>query len=161
MWRCFIQFAFGCATMSVVLAGSAHTPALKAAVSSFRETESPEKLRERAEAAKGGERAKLYMRAAEKTVEEANAKFTAGEIEQAHGQVKQAVSDADRATDAARTSGKRLKNTELELRKLVRRLTDIERTLAVDDRGPVHESIEHLQELNRSLLDRMFGRGGK
>ena len=161
MWRCFIQFACGCAAMSLALAASAHTSPLTAAISSSSQSESPEKLRERAEGAKGGERAKLYMRAAEKTVEEANAKFTAGEVEQAHGQVKQAVSDADRATDAARSSGKRLKNTELELRKLVRRLTDIERTLAVDDRGPVHEGIEHLQELNRLLLDRMFGRGGR
>ena len=144
-----------------MLAASAHVPSLAAATTASRESESPEKLRERAEAAKGGERAKLYMRAAEETVEEANGKFDSGDVEQAHGQVKQAVGDADRATEAARSSGKRLKNTELELRKLVRRLSDIERTLAVDDRGPVHQGIERLQELDRSLLDRMFGRGGK
>jgi hypothetical protein len=149
------------ACLSLTLAMLAGLAPLSLPPVTAKETESLDKLRERAEAAKGGDRAKLYMRAAERGVEEANHNFDAGSIGQAQGQVKQAVSDADRAAEAARTSGKRLKNTELDLRKLVRRLSDIERTLSVDDRPPVHEGVERLQELDRALLDRMFGRGGK
>ena len=152
-----IQFA----CLSLMLAMVTGLGPLSMQPAAAKETESLEKLRERAEAAKGGDRAKLFMQAAERGVEEANHNFESGSVEQGQGQIKQAVSDADEATDAARTSGKRLKKTELDLRKLVRRLSDIERTLSVDDRPPVHEAVERLQELDRALLDRMFGRGGK
>jgi hypothetical protein len=125
------------------------------------EETSLEQLRQRAQAASGGDRAKLFTELSRQEMETANQYFTTGEVAKAQEQVKQSEADAEKGADAALTSDKRLKQTEIELRKLQKRTEDIRHTLSVDDRPALQAVEDKLEELRRSLLQKMFGGKGK
>ncbi|HZQ90916.1 MAG TPA: hypothetical protein VFA60_03900 [Terriglobales bacterium] len=125
------------------------------------QAESVEKLKQRAEAATGGTRARLFVEVARLEIEEANQHFTDGDVDKAHARVKDAVTDAEKGADAARISGKRLKDTEIDLRKLQRRTEDIRRSLALEDRPALQSMVERLEALRQQLLDKMFGHDNK
>ncbi len=118
-------------------------------------------LRERAEAAEGKKRAQLFMELAEQRVDRARRLFADGKTEEAHDAVQQAVADAEEAGEAARKSRKRLKQTEIAVRQMARRLTDLGAGLPFEDREPVETSVQKLEEVRRLLLDEMFGKKKK
>ena len=49
-----------------------------------------------------------------------------------------------------------MKQTEIAMRKMSRRLEAIRKTLEVDDRPPVGEAIQKLESARSELLNRMF-----
>ena len=118
-----------------------------------------DELKARAEAASGGDRAKLCAQMAQEEVELANQHFTDGNVEMGHAAVQDAVAYAEKARDAAIGSRKHLKKTELSIGKTARRLSDISRTLALDDRPIVEQAVKRLEHIQDQLLDAMFGEG--
>ena len=126
---------------SIALAASEPLPALKA----------------RADAAHGGEQAKLCLEYAHRILEDANALFTNGDVDKAQREIDEVVEYGRKAADAASSSGKHLKQTEIDLRKLSKRLHDIAATLAVEDRPPLQKAVEDLEQVRSDLLARMFG----
>ena len=62
-----------------------------------------------------------------------------------------------KAADAASSSGKHLKETEIKLRKLADRMHDIGETLAFEDRQPVRQAVEQLQQIRSDLMVKMWG----
>ena len=126
---------------SIALAASEPLPALKA----------------RADAAHGGEQAKLCLEYAHRILEDANALFTNGDVDRAQREIDEVVEYGRKAADAASSSGKHLKQTEIDLRKLSKRLHDIAATLAVEDRPPLQKAVEDLEQVRSDLLARMFG----
>jgi hypothetical protein len=114
-------------------------------------------LKGRADAAHGGEQAKLCLEYAHRLLEDANALFTSGDVEKAQQEVAEVVGYGRKAADAASSSGKHLKQTEIELRKLSKRLHDIAETLAVEDRPPVLKAVDDIEQIRSDLLARMFG----
>ncbi len=108
---------------SIALASNESLPALKA----------------RADAAHGGEQAKLSLEYAKRELEDANTLYTNGDVDKAQSEVGEVVDYAHKAADAASSSGKHLKQTEIELRKLAKRMHDIAETLAVDEPPAVEE----------------------
>ena len=118
-----------------------------------------EQLKAKAAAASGGDRAILYARVARGEVEVANQHFTDGNVDRGHASVRQAVAYARKAGDAASRSKKKLKETEMSLRRTARRLSDIGGTLAVDDRPAVEQAVTEIQSIEDQLLKVMFGEG--
>lgn len=116
-----------------------------------------EELKAKAAASSGGEQAVLYARVAREEVELANQHFTDGNVNQGHAAVREAVAYAEKAGDAARGSKKKLKQTEMSLRRTARRLSDIGKTLAVDDRPAVEQAVKEFQHIEDQLLEAMFG----
>ena len=116
-------------------------------------------LKARAAAASGGDQAKLCAQVAQEDVELANQRFTDGDVDQGHAAVRDAVTYAEKARDAARTSKKKLKQTEIAIGKAARRLNDISKTLAIDDRPAVEQAVKELQHIQDQLLDAMFSEG--
>jgi len=116
-------------------------------------------LKERAERADAGNRGKLYAELARETIEEANREFTKGEVEKGQARVQEAVGDADKALEAARASNKKLKDIEITIRKAAKRLDDVRKTLAFEDRAPLDKAVRHLEEIRTQLLAQMFGQG--
>ena len=84
--------------------------------------ESASQLKAHADAAEGGEKAKLCLQYARHQLEDANALFNQGEVEKAQAGVREVVDYAHKAADAASSSGHHLKQTEIELRKLSTRM---------------------------------------
>ena len=114
-------------------------------------------LKTRADAAHGGEQAKLCLEYAHRLLEDANALFTNGDVDKGQGEVGEVVEYSRKAADAASTSGKHLKQTEIDLRKLAKRMKDIAATLAVEDRPPLLKAVDDIEQIRADLLTRMFG----
>jgi predicted MarR family transcription regulator len=114
-------------------------------------------LKARADAARGGERAVLSLEYAHQQLEDANALYTQGDVEKAEAAIREVVDYSHKAADAASTSGKRLKQTEIDLRKLEHRMRDIGQSLNIDDRPPVEKAVQELEQVRADLLARMFG----
>jgi len=116
-------------------------------------------LLKRAESAPMGDRPALYIDIAERQLKAADDLYNAGKVDDARGAVKDVVSCSEKAHDAAVQSGKRLKPTEIAVRKMSAKLRDIKRTLNFDDQPPVQTATERLQSLADDLLSHMFGKG--
>src|ERR1035441_3428305 len=141
-------------------------------------------LKTRADAAQGGEQAKLCLEYAHRLLEDANTLFTNGDVDKAQHEVGEVVEYSRKAADAASISGKHLKQTEIDLRKLSKRLRktisvffrcfpemdpeidlrklskrlrDIAATLAIEDRPPLLKAVDDIEQIRADLLARMFG----
>jgi len=114
-------------------------------------------LKDRADAAQGSERVTLSLDYAHQQLEQANRLYTDGDIEKAEATIQEVFTYAQRATVAATSSNKKLKQTEIGLRKLEHRMHDIGQSLSVDDRPPVEKTVQQLEDLRANLLAKMFG----
>jgi hypothetical protein len=119
--------------------------------------DSLEDLIKRAESARLQDQPSLYIELAQRRLKDADDLYTAGKTDEARVAIEDVVTYADRATAAATKSGKKLKNTEIAVRKMAARLRDLKRTLSFDDQPPVQAAADHLEKMRTELLTRMFG----
>jgi hypothetical protein len=112
----------------------------------------------RAESSKLEDRPHLYTEIARRQVKAADQLYSEGKAEEGRAAVSDVVLYSDKARDAATQSGKKLKDTEIAVRKMVARLRDIKRTLAFEYQAPVQEAIDHLEQVRTELLSKMFGK---
>jgi hypothetical protein len=117
----------------------------------------PPDLKARADAAQGGEKVVLSLEYAHQELEHANTLYTDGDVEKAEAAIQEVVAYSRKATETATTANKRLKQTEIELRRIEHRMRDIGQSLNIDDRSPVEKAVQELEQLRASLLARMFG----
>ncbi len=116
-----------------------------------------EGLKQQAAAAtRPDEQVRDYIAIFEQEIDLADQAYNAGDADRGLALVNDAVADAEHARDAALKSHKNLKKVEMHVRKAARRLEEIRRTLAIDDRPPVGKAVERLQNLSRELLSKMF-----
>lgn len=123
--------------------------------------ESLEELKARAETANLDDRAGICVRIAELQLKDADKLFTEGKAEEGRTALADVVSYSEKARDAATQSGKKLKPTEIAVRKMSHKLHDIKRSVAFDEQAPVQDAIDHLERVRTDLLAKMFGRGEK
>jgi hypothetical protein len=137
--------SFRCAVMVFVLVG------LVAAI------ETASELKARADAAKGAVQAKLCLEYARLLLADADGLFNQGNVEKGQAEIREVVDYAHKAANAASASGKHLKETEIDLRKLSKRMHDIGETLAFEDRAPVGKAVEEIDQIRADLMIRMWG----
>jgi hypothetical protein len=123
--------------------------------------ESLEELKARADTASLDERPGVCVRVAEIQVEAADKFFTDGKPDEARKALSDVATYSEKAGDAAVKSGKKLKPTEIAIRKMAHRLRDIKRTLAFEDQGSAQEVVDRLERIRTDLLAKMFGKGEK
>jgi flagellin-specific chaperone FliS len=116
-----------------------------------------DELRARLARSTGGDVAKYAVEIAQRDVEQADVEFTAGNNEKAHALIAEAAKLVEQAGNAALQSNKRVKDTEISVRKLERRLEEIHRTVAFEDQDQIEESTKSIGRIRNLLLDRMFG----
>jgi hypothetical protein len=122
---------------------------------------SVDELKSRLSNARPEDRGNIALQIAERQVAEADKLYTDGKIEEAQAAVQDVVSYSSQAGDAVSQSGRRVKNTEISLRKMARRLTDIKHTLSSDNQPPVQAAIDSLEKIRTDLLNHMFGKKAK
>jgi hypothetical protein len=113
----------------------------------------------RADAARVEDRPALYVEICERQLKTADDLYTNGKVEDAQSALKDVVTYAEKAHDAAIQSGKKLKNTEIDFRKMASKLRDIKRSLNFDDQAPVQGAADRLETLRTDLLSHMFSKG--
>jgi len=126
-----------------------------------RKEETLEELKARAESANVDERAGVSVRIAELQLQVADKLFVEGKSEEARAALEDVVNYSEKARDAATKSGKKLKPTEIAVRKMAHKLRDVKHSVAFEDQPKVQEAIEHLERVRTDLLTKMFGRGEK
>ena len=134
---------------------------LIAAAAQARTEEALDTLKQRADTARIEDRPALCVDVAERQLKAADQLYTSGKSEEAGAAVTDVVNYSTQATEAATKTGKKLKATEIALRKMADKLRDIKRTLAFDDQAPVEAAASRLEALRSQLLKRMFEKKGK
>jgi hypothetical protein len=118
--------------------------------------ETLQELMARCESAKVEDRPALCVEIAERQLKSADELYTAGKVDEARSALKDVVTYAEKAHDAAIQTGKRVKNTEIEFRKMAAKLRDIKRTVNFDDQEPLQAAADRLESLRTDLLTHMF-----
>src|SRR5438270_8348257 len=118
--------------------------------------ETLDQLKAKLQSAKTSDQPKIAVEIAQLQLKATDKAYAAGNNKEAQVLLGDLVSNARHATDAASESGKHLKNTEIEIRKMAQRLKDIQPTLDIDERPPVQHAIDQLERMRNQLLDRMF-----
>jgi hypothetical protein len=115
-----------------------------------------EELKARLSSAKLSDQPKLCLEIARRQLDATQNAYQAGQTEEAEKLLQEVVKYAQQAGDAARQSRKHIKKTEIEVRKMSRRLQDVKPTLDVDSRPPAQDAIDRLEHIRTQLLMQMF-----
>lgn len=102
------------------------------------------------------EQPRLFIKIAQDQLRAADNAYKSGNAEGGKSAVSNLVEYCGKATDAAVQSGSRLKDTEIDIRKMADKLRDIKRNLNYDDQAPVQAAIDKLEDMRSNLLKRMF-----
>jgi len=123
--------------------------------------ETVDELKARFASARPEDRPELGIRIAQHQLRNADRLYNEGKVEQAREAVQDIVGYAEKARDAATQTKKRLKNVEIDARKMADKLRDIKRTLALEDQPPVEQAIGRLEDVRTALLKEMFAKDKK
>jgi len=118
-----------------------------------------ERLKAKAEQMSEHDRGKIYSEIARQLTDDAGRQFGEGQFAEGHATVKEVVEFSEKAAAAAKLRNKKTKDTEINLRKTARRLEEIEKTLAVEERPTVKAAVEKLDQIRKELLEYFLKRG--
>jgi len=104
----------------------------------------------------GADQAKLCAEVAERLVSVADKLFTDGESVKGHATVQEILQYGKRARELAISGRKKMKDTEIHLRRCRRALDNMRRTLAAEDRPPVEAVEKQLEQFGEDILEAMF-----
>jgi stress-induced morphogen len=120
------------------------------------EQKTVDQLKAEAEHASADQQGRLYAEIADKLVAIADKQFTDGESVKGHATVQEILQYAIKAHDLVLTTRKKMKETEKSLRECHRRLDNMKRTLAAEDRPRVEDVEKQLEKLTEDVLESMF-----
>jgi hypothetical protein len=120
-----------------------------------------QELLARAESARIEDQPHLYTELAQHELKSADELYTAGKVDDARAAVKNLLTYSDKARDSSTQTGKRLKDTEIAMRKMAEKLRDMKRAVTFEEQGPLQAAADHLENLRTDLLSHMFGKGKK
>jgi len=83
------------------------------------------------------------------------------DIEHAQAELTDVVTYSEMARDYSLQSHKYQKQTEIAVRVMTRKLTEVMHVLTHDDQAPVREAITRMQRVRDDLLASMFKKGSK
>jgi hypothetical protein len=120
--------------------------------------ENLDQLMARAESARPEDRPAIYTEIARLKAEAAVKLYDAGNVEDGSVALQDVRTFSKKATDAAISTGKRLKNTEITLRKMAEKFRDVKRNVAFEDQAPIQQTVDELEKMRTDLLAAMFGK---
>ena len=118
-----------------------------------------EELKARIAAANTGDKVHLCVQVAEKQLAQADSLYSAGDIEKGQTALTDVTSFAELARDYSIQSKKHQKQTEIAVRGMTRKLSNILHTLGQGDQAAVKDAINRLERVRDDLLASMFTKG--
>ena len=125
------------------------------------EQKTVDQVKAEAEHAAPDQQGRIYAEIADKLVAVADKQFTDGESVKGHATVQEILQYATKAHDLTIQTRKKMKETEKSLRDCHRRLENMKRTLAAEDRPKVETVEKQLEKLTEEVLESMFAPPGK
>jgi len=129
---------------------------LSLAIAARAEQKTVDQLKAEAEHAAPDQQGRLYAEIADMLVAVADKQFTDGESVKGHATVQEILQYATKSHDLAIQTRKKMKETEKSLRQCRRRLENMRRTLAAEDRPKVEAVEKQLEKLTEEVLESMF-----
>jgi len=120
-----------------------------------------EELKARLSAANAGDKVKICVQIAEKQVAETSRLYQADDIAKGQSALTDVVSYSELARDYSLQVRKHQKQTEIAVRTMSRKLTELLHSLGRDDQAPVRDAIDRLEKVRDDLLASMFPKGAK
>jgi len=114
-------------------------------------------MQKKAETANGVDCARLSIQAARMSLEDADRQFGASDSKGAHQSLDSAVHDVGHAVECSLHVSKYQKNTEIELRKLSRRISAMEKSLEAEEHPYLVSARAEVEKQRDRLLHSMFG----
>ncbi|MGC2187945.1 MAG: hypothetical protein WA607_05905 [Candidatus Sulfotelmatobacter sp.] len=139
-----------------VAAGFALLALAAPSLMSGRQEPSVEELKERVANAPVADRPALCIRISERQLGDADRLYVAGDSEKARAALADVVAYSELARDYAIQSHKREKQSEIAVRKMVRKLTDMSHAVSHEDQAQIQNTIDRLQKIRDDLLVAMF-----
>jgi hypothetical protein len=120
-----------------------------------------EELKARLVSVATGDRPRLCVEIAEQQLKSAKKSYADGESEKGQAALTDVAVFSESAGDSSIESGKHLKQTEIAVRLMTRKLNDLKHTLTHDEQSAVQATIDRLQRVRDGLLAAMFHKGDK
>lgn len=130
---------------------------LAASLLAFGRQETLEQLIASADAAPTEKQADLCVKVADRELKLTVAAYEANKPDQGRSALDQIVKYSDKAHTAAIHTRKKLKHTEIGLRKISERLRDLKLNANADDQPIIQTAIDKLESFRTELLHSMFG----
>ena len=118
--------------------------------------ESIESLKARAAAASGSKQVELFTEIAEHQLGAVAKAYDEGQTKQAEVALHDVQEYGLKAAQTSQETGKRMKNTEIAIRKISDKLEDLSRSIDTDERPPVTKALKQLEAARSELLRYMF-----
>jgi hypothetical protein len=115
-----------------------------------------EQLKAEVASAKPKDQPKLYSEIAEQELKQAEALFAAGDSQKGNAAILETVQDCERAAKTSLETRKRLKETEISLRKMSERMENLAKGVEFESRDPIKSGIERVEQARSTLLNAMF-----
>jgi hypothetical protein len=120
-----------------------------------------EDLKARLATASTGDRPHLCVEIAQKQLAAADKLYAAGDVDKGQAALADVVTYSESARDNAIQSRKYQKQSEIAVRAMTRKLTELMHSLGHDDQAPVQDAVSRLQRVRDDLLKAMFPKGAK
>ncbi len=121
-----------------------------------RDEPSVEELKERVANIAVGDRPALCIRICDRQLGDADRLYIAGDSEKARAALADVVAYSELARDYAIQSRKHEKQSEIAIRKMVRKLNDMSHAVSHEDQAQIQNTIDRLQKIRDDLLVAMF-----
>jgi hypothetical protein len=108
-----------------------------------------------------GDRPHVCVQIAQKQLAEADKLYAAADVEKGQAALVDVVAYSELARDYAIQSHKYQKQSEIAVRAMARKLTELMHSLGHDDQAPVRDAVNRLQRVRDDLLKAMFPKGAK
>jgi hypothetical protein len=120
-----------------------------------------EELKARISSANVADKAKICLEIAEKQLNAADRQYKADDVENAKTSLTDVVAFTELSRDYSLQSHKHQKQTEIAVRSMTRKLTDLLHVVGLEEQDPLKEAIKHLERVRDDLLLAMFPKGAK
>lgn len=124
----------------------------------FAAEHSLQQLKEQVAKARPEDKPKLYVEIAEIELKDVEALYNSGDVEKGQASLADLTADSEQAAQTAKTTRKHMKQTEIALRKIGSQLEALSRSVAFDDRAPIKEAADHIEQARTALLEAMFSK---
>jgi hypothetical protein len=115
-----------------------------------------EELKQRVEKADPKDKVELAVAIVERQFDAADTAYGAGNTDEAEKELADVAQYGELAANEAANTGKRMKQTEIALRKVEDRLDNLAKSVDIEARPPVRETLTRIEKARNALLLRMF-----
>lgn len=118
--------------------------------------EAVQALKTQAEGKDPDDQVEMFVKVAELQLRTLTKAYDSGTPEQAEAALKDVLDYGVKAAKSSQETRKRMKQTEIAIRKITNRLEGLSRTLSFDERQPMATTIKQLEGARSELLHSMF-----